>query len=156
MTGLPEGLGLSPSKAQSLRAKFRKRAQGQSYPIINHTMPRGFVYIITNKHHTTLYVGLTSNLRARVVKHVEKAYPKSFTVRYNVSKLVYYEVFDSIVASIAREKQLKAGPRKQKEALINKHNPAWNDLLVLISDPEWDKEPLTSATAARAPKYSES
>ena len=105
-------------------------------------MRGGFVYIITNKHHTTLYVGVTSNLRARIVKHIEKSFPNSFTARYNVNKLVYYEVFDSIVDAIAREKQLKAGPRKQKEGLVNKFNPEWNDLFPMIADEEWNEAPL--------------
>lgn len=82
-------------------------------------MRGGFVYILTNKHNTTLYVGVLSNLYSLMVKHIEKFYPKSFTARYNLNKLVYYEAFDSIVDAIAREKQLKAGSRKQKGS-INK------------------------------------
>jgi len=96
-------------------------------------MKGGFVYILTNKHNTTLYVGVTSNLTGRIVKHRDKVFPKSFSARYNLNKLVYYEIFHSIVDAIAREKQLKAGPRKQKEALINKSNPEWNDLFHAIS-----------------------
>ena len=118
---------------------------------MNTFMPRGFVYIITNKHHTTLYVGVTSDLRSRIIKHIEKKYPKSFTARYNVNKLVYYEVFDSIMAAIAREKQLKAGPRKQKEGLINKYNPEWSDLFKRVADQEWDEAPLKIPTRATKP-----
>jgi putative endonuclease len=91
-------------------------------------MPRGFVYILTNKSHTTLYVGVTSDLFHRTLKHREKFYPNSFSARYNLYKLVYYEEFATMMEAIAREKQLKAGPRKQKIALINKYNPEWNDL----------------------------
>lgn len=91
-------------------------------------MKGGFVYIITNAHHTTLYVGVTSNLFNRINQHRDKHFPKSFSARYNLNKLVYYETFDSIVDAIAREKQLKAGSRKKKEALVNKLNPAWSDL----------------------------
>jgi putative endonuclease len=91
-------------------------------------MKTGYVYIITNEHHTTLYVGVTSNLFNRTVQHREKFFPKSFSARYNLSKLVYYEVFDSIIDAIAREKQLKAGPRRKKEQLINRFNPEWKDL----------------------------
>ena len=105
-------------------------------------MRGGFAYFVTNKHNTTLYVGVSSNLYARMIKHIEKAFPKSFTARYNLNKLVYYEVFDSIVDAIAREKQLKAGSRKQKEALINKYNPEWKDLFPLIADDAWDESPL--------------
>ena len=91
-------------------------------------MPRGYVYILTNKHHTTLYVGVTSDLFNRILKHRIKYYPKSFSARYNVNVLVYYESFETMASAIAREKQLKAGSRKQKIALINKHNPEWKDL----------------------------
>ena len=81
-------------------------------------MPRGFVYILTNKQNTKLYVGVTSDLPGRMIKHRTKYYPKSFSARYNISKLVYDEVFDSITSAIAREKQLTAGSRKKKIALI--------------------------------------
>jgi putative endonuclease len=91
-------------------------------------MPVGFAYIITNKNHTTLYVGVTSDLRGRMIKHKTKFYAKSFSARYNVNKLVYYEAFESMSLAIAREKQLKAGSRKQKMALINRFNPQWIDL----------------------------
>lgn len=89
---------------------------------------KGYVYIITNAHHTVLYLGVTSDLRGRVGKHRDKYYAKSFSARYNVSKLVYYEVFDSIVRAIEREKQLKAGSRKRKEDLIDSTNPEWIEL----------------------------
>ena len=102
----------------------------------------GFVYIITNKHHTTLYTGVTSSLHARTKKHRDKFFRKSFSARYNLNKLVYYEVFDLIVDAIAREKQLKAGPRKQKERLIHKYNPEWKDLYDLIADEHWNGRPL--------------
>jgi putative endonuclease len=88
----------------------------------------GCIYIVTNRHHTTLYVGVTSDLYSRIVDHKEKAYPKSFTARYNLDKLVYYESSDSIIEAISREKQLKAGSRKKKEDLINNFNPHWKDL----------------------------
>ena len=88
----------------------------------------GAVYIITNTGHTTLYVGVTSNLVGRITQHRNKAYPRSFSARYNLSKLVYYELFHSIKEAIAREKQIKAGSRADKEALINSMNPEWRDL----------------------------
>jgi putative endonuclease len=98
-------------------------------------MKVGFVYILTNKNHTTLYVGVTSDLFNRTLDHRDKVFPKSFTAKYNLSKLVHYEMFDSIIDAIAREKQLKAGPRKRKEELINKFNPEWKDLFdVLVSE----------------------
>jgi len=103
----------------------------------------GFTYILANKRNTTLYVGVTSDLYGRCVKHRNKVYPKSFTARYNVSKLVYYEISDSMAEAIAREKQLKAGSRKQKEALINRTNPEWKDLFEEIKK-KWNEAPLRS------------
>lgn len=88
----------------------------------------GAVYILTNKHHTTLYTGVTSNLIRRLFEHRSGKYPKSFTGRYGVTKLVYFEVFMRIEDAIAREKQIKAGSRLKKEKLINSLNPDWNDL----------------------------
>jgi putative endonuclease len=93
----------------------------------------GCAYIMANVRNTTLYVGVTSDLYSRVVEHKEKKYPKSFTARYNVTKLVYYEPFFSIVEAIAREKQLKAGSRAKKEKLINSINPSWKDLFEDVS-----------------------
>ena len=91
---------------------------------------------MTNENHTTLYVGVTSDLIARVMQHKEKFYKSSFTTRYNLTKLVYYETFHSIEEAIQREKLLKAGSRKKKEALINSINPAWNDLFPTILE-QW-------------------
>lgn len=88
----------------------------------------GHVYIMSSLNNTTLYVGVTSSLVSRVLKHKNKVYPKSFSCRYNCIKLVYYNWFDSIIAAIAEEKRLKGGNRKQKETLINKMNPTWQDL----------------------------
>ena len=86
------------------------------------------VYILTNKNHTVLYTGVTSNLKMRVCQHKEKADAKSFTARYNVDHLVYYEQFFDIGEAIAREKQIKAGSRQKKIDLINKFNTEWRDL----------------------------
>lgn len=88
---------------------------------------------MTNAHHTTLYVGVTSDLFIRVIKHREKVYPKSFTAKYNLTKLVYYEVFHSIEEAILREKQLKAGSRTNKIVLIHSMNPEWRDLFDEVS-----------------------
>jgi len=86
-----------------------------------------FVYVITNKKHSVLYTGVTNNLIKRVYGHKNKVV-KGFSEKYNVNKLVYYEVFDSIETAIMREKQIKAGRRKKKLELINKFNKEWNDL----------------------------
>lgn len=93
----------------------------------------GVVYILSNKHHTVLYTGMTSDLRSRIIEHREKHYPSSFTARYNISKLVYYEVHPSIEEAIAREKYIKGKVRKWKIDLINSFNPDWNDLTDTIS-----------------------
>lgn len=91
-------------------------------------MKAGFIYIITNKNNTTLYVGVTSNLPQRIAQHKEKYYPKSFSARYNLNKLVYYECFQMIGDAIGREKQIKAGSRQDKIDLILSINPEWKDL----------------------------
>jgi putative endonuclease len=96
----------------------------------------GAVYIMTNENNTTLYIGVTSDLITRITQHKEKFYNSSFTARYNLTKLVYYETFHSIVEAIHREKQLKAGSRKKKVALINSINPDWNDLFPTILE-QW-------------------
>ena len=88
----------------------------------------GCVYILTNHTHTVLYIGVTSELYFRIIEHKEKKYPDSFTAKYNCSKLVYYEQFDSIEEAIAKEKQLKNWKRAWKINLINQNNPNWNDL----------------------------
>jgi len=93
----------------------------------------GAVYIMTNKNNTTLYVGVSSNLIARIQEHKVYKYPSSFTSRYKLVKLVYYESFHSIEEAITREKQLKAGSRKKKIDLIQSLNPEWNDLSSEIS-----------------------
>jgi putative endonuclease len=97
-------------------------------------MKPGFVYIITNFSNTTLYIGVTSNLPKRILEHKEKRYQNSFSTRYNLNKLVYYEQFQMIGDAIAREKQLKAGSRRKKLELIEKNNPNWLDLFTSIED----------------------
>ena len=85
------------------------------------------VYIMTNAHNTVLYTGVSNNLARRVYEH-KNGLGGIFTKKYNVSKLVYYEVGDNIYAAIAREKQIKGGSRKKKIDLINSSNPEWKDL----------------------------
>lgn len=97
-------------------------------------MKPGFIYIITNKNHTVLYTGVTSNLPNRINEHLEKRHPDSFSAKYSVTKLVYYEQFQMIGNAIGREKQIKAGSRTIKVALINSINPDWNDLYEEIKD----------------------
>ncbi len=85
------------------------------------------VNILTNRSNTVLYMGVSRDLRRRVWQHREKLVP-GFTHRYNVSKLVFYEVTDDVHAAIAREKQIKAGSRQKKIDLIEAMNPEWRDL----------------------------
>lgn len=88
----------------------------------------GAVYIMTNSRNTVLYTGVTSNLVRRVYEHKHGLNRKSFTFKYNLVKLVYFESFHSIEEAIFREKQIKSGSRKKKEELIKSMNPEWNDL----------------------------
>ncbi|MFN2440350.1 MAG: GIY-YIG nuclease family protein [Chitinophagaceae bacterium] len=88
----------------------------------------GWVYILTNKHHTVLYTGVTSNLPARINKHLTKYYPFSFTAKYNADKLVYYKLYDSIIEAITEEKRIKGGNRLAKIKLIEAMNLTWTDL----------------------------
>ena len=88
----------------------------------------GFVYIMTNKNHTVLYTGVTSDLINRMQQHIQRLMPGSFTSRYNINKLVYYNYFPSIELAISEEKRIKAGNRKAKVDLIESNNPQWEDL----------------------------
>lgn len=85
------------------------------------------VYILANKRNGTLYTGVTSYLRKRIFQHKESP-TDGFTKKYQCKILVYYEIHEHINNAIAREKQLKAGSRKNKLNLIEKLNPEWNDL----------------------------
>ena len=86
-----------------------------------------YLYIMTNKGNTVLYTGITNNLKRRVYEHKEKLI-EGFTRKYNVDKLVYYEVFDDAYYAITREKQIKGGSRQKKVNLISRMNPDWKDL----------------------------
>ena len=89
-------------------------------------MKKGYIYILSNNS-KTLYVGVTSDLIKRIYEHKNNI-TKGFTTKYNIKSLVYYEIFDSIEDAITREKQLKAGSRLKKVALIESLNPTWKDL----------------------------
>ncbi|MDR1342873.1 MAG: GIY-YIG nuclease family protein [Prevotellaceae bacterium] len=86
-----------------------------------------YVYILANAHNTTLYIGMTNNLERRVYEH-KTHLNKGFTHKYNVEKLVWYDVFPTPDSAILREKQLKKWNRAWKEEMINKMNPEWKDL----------------------------
>ena len=88
-----------------------------------------WAYILTNHpRHTTLYTGSSTDPLTRLWEHRTKRKPTSFTARYNVAKLVYYEGFASPAQAVKREKFIKGKTRKWKEELINKTNPEWRDL----------------------------
>jgi putative endonuclease len=86
-----------------------------------------YVYIMTNVRNTVLYAGVTNDLVRRIYEHKEKLVG-GFTKKYNIVKLVYYEVFEDIENAILREKQMKAGSRQKKVELINSMNRERRDL----------------------------
>lgn len=90
-------------------------------------MKQYFVYILTNQNNTVLYTGVSSDLIGRIWQHKEKL-TKGFTNRYNINKLVYYEIYEDIYEAISREKKIKAGSRQKKINLINEFNSQWRDL----------------------------
>ena len=95
----------------------------------------GFIYIMTNVSRNVLYTGVTSALTARVWQHKNKVHPFSFTAKYNVCLLVYYQSYFTIQEAISAEKKIKAGSRKKKIELIDSMNPDWIDLYdSLLSD----------------------
>ena len=90
-------------------------------------MPRPAVYIMASARNGTVYIGVTSDLTKRVYEHRTAALP-GFTTRYGCKLLVYFELWQGMTGAITREKQLKAGSRARKLALIEADNPTWRDL----------------------------
>ena len=86
-----------------------------------------YVYLLTNKHNTVLYTGVTNDLRRRTYEHKNRLI-EGFTKRYNIDKLVYFESTMDIREAIQREKQIKGWTRKKKDDLIATMNPEWNEL----------------------------
>jgi len=86
-----------------------------------------YVYVMTNKYNTVLYTGVTNDLKRRVCEH-KSGLGGGFTSKYKIIKLVYYEVCNDAYSAIAREKQIKGGPRQKKIDLINGMNSGWTDL----------------------------
>ncbi|MBE6916413.1 MAG: GIY-YIG nuclease family protein [Ruminococcaceae bacterium] len=87
-----------------------------------------YVYILTNKNHNVLYTGITNNLIRRVYEHKMHLMKDSFTSKYNVTKLVYFEETTDVKAALEREKQIKSWRRERKIGLIFNYNPGWIDL----------------------------
>ena len=94
-------------------------------------MKQGYIYILTNQNNSVLYIGVTSNLVKRIYEHKQK-FVDGFSKKYNLDKLVYFEVCESIESAIFREKQLKNWHRDWKIELITKSNPSWEDLYQTI------------------------
>ena len=91
-------------------------------------MHSAWIYIITNTSNTTLYVGVTNDLPTRLWEHRTKQNSQSFSARYNLAKLIYYENFESIEEAIKREKYIKGKTRRWKEELIRTMNSDLIDL----------------------------
>ena len=87
-----------------------------------------YVYILANNTNVTIYTGVTNDLLRRMYEHRNKINPNSFTAKYDVHKLVYYDVTTDVTAAIEREKQIKGWNRKRKNKLITEFNPLWKDL----------------------------
>ncbi len=106
------------------------RAVGEAIYIPGGLM-KSYIYILFNKRNGTLYTGVTSDLKNRVYEHKNKVF-EGFTSKYDVNKLGYYEEYNDIKQAIEREKQIKAGSRKKKIALIESMNADWKDLSDLL------------------------
>jgi len=106
------------SAATAAICRYRVKKQTMNY----------YVYILTNKYCTVLYTGVTNNLIRRVYEHKEHLDKKSFTAKYNVDRLVYFEETSDVRAAIEREKQIKSWSRDRKTSLIMEKNPKWLDL----------------------------
>ncbi|HDY68827.1 MAG: GIY-YIG nuclease family protein [Candidatus Scalindua sediminis] len=86
-----------------------------------------YIYLLTNWNNKVMYVGVTNNLIRRIYEHKNKLV-KGFTKKYNVNKLVYYEVTQDVIAALTREKEIKKWRREKKDRLVNRMNPTWKDL----------------------------
>ena len=118
----------SPNKASPRQAKDPIPAADQASKVLK----MNYIYILTNKYNKVLYIGVTSNLIKRIFEHKSKTDLKSFTAKYNLNKLVYYESSEDIVSAIEREKYLKHKTRNSKIQLIQNMNPNFKDLHPLI------------------------
>jgi putative endonuclease len=93
----------------------------------------GYVYVVTNKAKSVLYIGVTSNLSARITQH-RSGEGSAFTKRYNCIYLIYYRFFDTIVEAIENDKKMKRWNRAWKDKRITEFNPQWTDLYNEIED----------------------
>ena len=86
-----------------------------------------YVYIMTNQYRNVLYTGVTNDLARRVYEHRNHLVKDSFTARYHVTKLVYFEATEDVKSALEREKQIKSWKRARKDALVESQNPTWED-----------------------------
>jgi putative endonuclease len=106
------------------------------------------VYILANRSHT-LYTGVTNDLELRVRQHKSKVNPTSFTAKYNITRLVYYEEFSDVGEAIESEKRIKGWTRAKKIALVETRNKYWRDLAA-----EWDyRDAYSSPKASESPSH---
>ena len=116
---------VSPSRHREERPGVR---EGRRRGDLVGTMSRqSYVYIMTNQTNRVLYTGVTTDLLKRISQHKE-GIGGEFTKKYNIKKLVYFEIFEDVREAIAREKQIKKGSRRKKVDLIEAMNPSWSDL----------------------------
>ena len=130
----------------SFRDSDRRHCRGNPYSVLNGkkqitALPRimmieerrfvfmYFVYILANTTNTAIYTGITNDLERRLWEHKNHVDSNSFTAKYHIEKLVYFEATSDVTAAIEREKQIKSWSRKKKNKLIEKKNPEWRDLL---------------------------
>ena len=91
-----------------------------------------YVYMMTNKYHNVLYTGVTNDLVRRVYEHRNHLLKDSFTAKYRIDKLVYFESTEDVESAIEREKQIKSWNRKRKNGLVESQNPTWIDQYPMI------------------------
>jgi putative endonuclease len=130
-----EAAGVEGSSREVAEPSFRKERGMSNF----------YVYILAS-HSRTLYIGVTNELERRVYEHKTKAEPGSFTAKYNIDRLVYYEETTDAIVAIEREKQLKGWTRAKKIALIERMNPLWEDL----SDCWYDRRSEESTRQSRS------
>ena len=106
------------------------------------------VYVLASRRHGTIYVGVTSDLIARLYQHREGVTP-GFAAKYAAYRLVHFEMFDDMYAAIAREKQLKAWRRAWKVALIEESNPFWEDLAIGLGFTPLPPHPSSHSPSSR-------
>ena len=108
-----------------------------------------YVYILANATNVTLYIGVTSDLLRRVHQHKNHLDPDSFTAKYNIHKLVYFEETTNARAALEREKQLKGWLRRKKNVLVESMNPQWRDLYPMLLEETDSSTPFAFAPVAQ-------